>query len=71
MQRSNSYNCLGVAYALIGNHEMATLSFLQAVELDTSYNRASQRLSIFFISIVKIYKSSAILINIKAVITIM
>jgi len=45
MQRSNSYNCLGVAYALIGNHEMATLSFLQAVELDTSYNRASQRLS--------------------------
>ena len=45
MQRSNSYNCLGVTYALIGNHEMATLSFLQAVELDTSYNRASQRLS--------------------------
>ena len=45
MQRSNSYNCLGVAYALIGNHEMAELSFLQAVELDTTYNRASQRLS--------------------------
>jgi hypothetical protein len=31
--RSNSYNCLGVAFQLIGNHEMAELSFLQAVEL--------------------------------------
>jgi tetratricopeptide (TPR) repeat protein len=44
IQRSVSYNCLGVAFQLIGNHEMAKLSFLQAVELDTSYNRASQRL---------------------------
>jgi tetratricopeptide (TPR) repeat protein len=43
--RSNSYNCLGVAFQLIGNHEMAELSFLQAVELDTIHNRASQRLS--------------------------
>jgi hypothetical protein len=44
-ERSISYNCLGVAFQLIGNHEMAELSFLQAVELDTTYNRASQRLS--------------------------
>ena len=44
IQRSVSYNCLGVAFQLIGNHEMAKRSFLQAVELDTSYNRASQRL---------------------------
>ena len=43
-ERSTSYNYLGVAFQLIGNHEMAKLSFLQAVELDTSYNRASQRL---------------------------
>jgi hypothetical protein len=43
-QRSRSYNCLGVAFQIIGNHEMAELSFLQAVELDTSWNRASQRL---------------------------
>jgi tetratricopeptide (TPR) repeat protein len=42
--RSNSYNCLGVAYALIGNHEMAECSFLQAIELDTTYNCAWQRL---------------------------
>jgi hypothetical protein len=45
LQRSNSYNCLGVAYVLIGNHEMAECSFLQAIELDTTCNRASQRLS--------------------------
>jgi tetratricopeptide (TPR) repeat protein len=44
IQRSRSYNCLGVAYALIGNHEMAECSFLQAIELDITYNRASQRL---------------------------
>ena len=44
MQRSRSYNCLGVAFQLIGNHEMAELSFLQAVELDATDNRASQRL---------------------------
>jgi tetratricopeptide (TPR) repeat protein len=37
-QRSTSYNCLGVAFQLIGNHEMAEHSFLQAVELDTTYN---------------------------------
>jgi hypothetical protein len=45
MKRSNSYNCLGVALQLIGNHEMAECSFLQAVELGTTFNRASQRLS--------------------------
>ena len=45
IDRSNSYNCLGVAYVLISNHEMAECSFLQAIELDTTYNRASQRLS--------------------------
>ena len=44
-QISNSYNCLGVVFQLIGNHEMAELSFLQAIELDTTGNRASQRLS--------------------------
>ena len=44
-QRSNSYNCLGVAYVLIRNHEMAECSFLQAIELDTTNNCASQRLS--------------------------
>ena len=44
-ERSISYHYLGVAFQLIGNHEMAELSFLQAVELDTTYNRASQRLS--------------------------
>jgi hypothetical protein len=44
IERSISYNCLGVAFQLIGNHEMAELSFLQAVELDTTNNRASQRL---------------------------
>jgi hypothetical protein len=46
IQRSSSYNCLGVAFQLIGNHEMAERSFLRSVELDTTFNRASQRLSI-------------------------
>ena len=41
IDRSISYNCLGVAFQLIGNHEMAELSFLQTVELDTIGNRAS------------------------------
>jgi hypothetical protein len=45
LERSSSYNCLGVAFQLIGNHEMAELSFIQAVELGTTRNRASQRLS--------------------------
>jgi hypothetical protein len=44
IERFSSYNCLRVAFQLIGNHEMAELSFLQAVELYTTYNRASQRL---------------------------
>ena len=43
-ERSTSYNCIGVAFQLIGNHEMAERSFLQAVELSTTANRASQRL---------------------------
>ena len=45
LDRSSSHNCLGVAFQLIGNHEMAELSFIQAVELGTTCNRASQRLS--------------------------
>ena len=45
IDRSNSYNCLGVAYVLISNHEMAECSFLQAIKLNTTCNRASQRLS--------------------------
>ena len=44
VDRSISYNCLGVAYVLIRNHEMAERSFLQAIELDTTYNCAWQRL---------------------------
>jgi hypothetical protein len=45
VDRSILYNCLGVAYVLIRNHGMAERSFLQAIELDTTYNCASQRLS--------------------------
>jgi hypothetical protein len=45
VDRSISYNCLGVAYVLIRNHGMAERSFLQAIELDTTYNCASHRLS--------------------------
>ena len=33
--RANSYNCLGVAYALIGNYESAAHAYHQAIELDT------------------------------------
>jgi hypothetical protein len=44
VDRSISYDCLGVAYVLIRNHEMAERSFLQAIELDTTYNSAWQRL---------------------------
>jgi len=43
--RSSSYNCLGVALQLIGYHEIAAISFRRAVELDTTFNRASQRLA--------------------------
>jgi hypothetical protein len=37
-QRSNSYNCLGVAFQLTDNHEMAELSFLQAVLCRTGHS---------------------------------
>jgi tetratricopeptide (TPR) repeat protein len=33
--RANSYNCLGVAYALIGNYESAAHAYHQAIEFDT------------------------------------
>ena len=45
IERSQSYNCLGVAFQLIGNLELAELAFYQAIELDTTFNCASQRLS--------------------------
>jgi hypothetical protein len=45
IDRSQSYNCLGVAFQLIGNLELAELAFYQAIELKTTYNCASQRLS--------------------------
>ena len=44
MERSNSYNCLGIAYQFIGKHELAKRAFRQAVELAPTWNRASQRL---------------------------
>ena len=44
INRSNSYNCLGVAYALIGNYESAAHAYHQAIELDTRVNCASRRL---------------------------
>jgi Flp pilus assembly protein TadD len=31
IQRSNSYNCLGVAYHLIGKRELAERAFRQAI----------------------------------------
>ena len=43
--RSSSYNFLGVAFQLIGNHEMAEFPFLHAIKLHKSYKRAPQRLS--------------------------
>ena len=45
INRSNSYNCLGVAYALIGNYESAAHAYHQAIEFDTRVNCASRRLS--------------------------
>ena len=45
IERSNSYNCLGVAFQLIGNRELAERAFNQAIELGTTFNCASQRLS--------------------------
>ena len=43
-QISNSYNCLGVAYRLIGEHALAAHAFLSAVEIDPTRNFASQML---------------------------
>jgi tetratricopeptide (TPR) repeat protein len=34
MRRSNSYNCLGVAYQLIGKRELAERAFRQAIAID-------------------------------------
>ena len=45
IDRSQSYNCLGVAFQLIGNLELAELAFYQAIERNTTFNCASQRLS--------------------------
>jgi Flp pilus assembly protein TadD len=44
MHRSNSYNCLGVAYQLIGKRELAERAFRQAIAIDPTENCASQRL---------------------------
>ena len=44
MQRSKSYNSLGVAYQLIAKHALAEHPFRQAVEIDPTWNCASQRL---------------------------
>ena len=44
IQRSHSYNCLGVAYQLIGKRELAEHAFRQAIELAPTWNCASQRL---------------------------
>jgi hypothetical protein len=42
---SHSYNCLGIAFQIFGNREMAHSSFIQAIKLNTFFNRASERLS--------------------------
>jgi tetratricopeptide (TPR) repeat protein len=44
IQRSNSYNCLGVAYQLIGKRELAERAFRQAIAIDPTEKCASQRL---------------------------
>jgi tetratricopeptide (TPR) repeat protein len=44
MDRSNSYNCLGVAYQLIGKRALAERAFRQAIKIDPTNNCASQRL---------------------------
>ena len=43
MDRSNSYNCLGVAYQRIGKRALAERAFRQAIEIDPTWNCASQR----------------------------
>jgi Flp pilus assembly protein TadD len=44
IERSNSYNCLGVAYQLIGKRVLAEYTFGQAIKLDPASNCALQRL---------------------------
>lgn len=44
IQRSNTYNCLGIAYQLIGKHALAEHALRTAVEIDPTWNCASQRL---------------------------
>ena len=44
ISRSNSYNCLGVAYQLIGKRELAERAFRQAIAIDPTEKCASQRL---------------------------
>jgi hypothetical protein len=46
IERSYSYNCLGVAYQLIGKCALAERAFRQSIENDPSWNCASQRLLI-------------------------
>jgi tetratricopeptide (TPR) repeat protein len=42
--RSNSYNCLGVAYQLLEKRALAERAFRQAIKIDPTWNCASQRL---------------------------
>ena len=44
IDRSNSYNCLGVAYQLIGKRALAERAFRQSIEINPTFNCASQRL---------------------------
>ena len=44
IDRSNSCNCLGVAYQLIGKRELAELAFRQSILINPTCNCASQRL---------------------------
>jgi hypothetical protein len=44
IDKSNSYNCLGVAYQLIGKRELAEHAFHQAIEILLTWNCALQRL---------------------------
>jgi Flp pilus assembly protein TadD len=41
MHRSNSYNCLGVAYQLIGKRELAERAFRQAIAIAPTGNCAN------------------------------
>ena len=44
IERSNSYNCLGVAYQRIGKRALAERAFRKVIEIDPTWNCASQRL---------------------------